>query len=524
MKSRKSLSKIYPEFGLYFIFFMLFVLAVCFFGGMNNIWDKSWGFWCAVYYVKTGIEVVAGGYVIFYMLVACGYSKPFHSRQTYSSKKQYTNIAVAYFCCDDLDLRALENIVESCVRYQTSLLIHDDSVSTECRTELDKIVTSLQQKYSLDFQTIRRSRRVGGKPGAINNLMLHLSPDIEFLLLCDSDSFLPQNNFLEEALSYFNSPEVAVVQFRNTGKTFAEDSHGYNILSASVDFYDAFVSIMDRFGWSPFLGHNAILRVSTIKKVGGFTAGQLADDIDYSVKLRLQGYQIRYARAVVAGERHPLTYGALRRRTQKWAFGCTQVLLRWGLAVLASSKLTLLDKVTFFLTVGYYHFQLLLLAYLTIFYICLPFHDPEMGGTFNLLVSAGLILFFTFMPSTTYFIRNKDLLAWPRAAVYWGFTYGSQDFVMLKAVIRCLIKHQLKWTPTNEATDRLQLVHFLPELLFGSLIVCVGALQHPTLLLLPTTILFAGKFLISPYLDKLIFYHTHDIAIIDSGSLSERKY
>ena len=95
---------------------------------------------------------------------------------------------------------------------------------------------------------------------------------------------------------------------------------------------------------------------------------------------------------------------------------------------------------------------------------------------------------------------------------------------MLKAVIRYLIKHQLKWTPTNEATDRLQLVHFLPELLFGSLIVCVGAFQHPTLLLLPTTILFAGKFLISPYLDKLIFYHTHGIAIIDSGSLSERKY
>lgn len=495
-----------------FIFYSVFILFVglsaYMFGSMNDVLTRPRDMWAAIYLAKSGIEIVASGFVLFYVLVALTYRKPFAIRQTVKPAKTKRRIAIAYLCCEDMDRMALQSIVESGVRYSAHLVLHDDSNSEESRKMVDEVVKVLEDYYAISIPVLRRSDRSGGKPGAVNNVLRNLPSNIEFLLLCDNDSFLPHNDFLNQALSYFNVPEVAIVQFRNVGHVNGTDSHGYNTLSVSVDFYDAFVSFMDRFGWSPFLGHNALMRVSAMRKVGGFTPGQLADDIDYSVKLRLQGYTIRYAREIVAGERHPLTYESLRKRTQKWTYGCTQILVRWGWAVLKSRRLSPADKTTFFLTVGYYHFQLLLLAYLFIFYICLPFHAGEIGGIYNLMISAGLILFFTFMPSITYFMRNGSFGDWPKAAVCWGFTYGSQDFVMLKAVIKCLLHCHLAWSPTNGSSKGLSRVHFLPEVLFAILILAIAAIQHPALLALPTTIVFAGKFLVAPYLKTLVFGET----------------
>jgi cellulose synthase/poly-beta-1,6-N-acetylglucosamine synthase-like glycosyltransferase len=493
------------EFAIYCLFGIFMAASFYMYGSMNGICDRPWNVWGTIYFAKTGIETIASVFAIFYILVALFYRKPTTIYHVAKPVKDHPRIAIAYLCCDDMEHEALQSIVESSARYLAYVVLHDDSRSNESRAMVDMTVKALQDKYAIPIHVLRRSHRVGGKPGAVNNVMQNLPSDIEFLLLCDNDSFLPHNNFFEQALSYFDEPEVAIVQFRNIGYVNADDSHGYKTLSISVDFYDAFVNFMDQFGWSPFLGHNALLRVSAMRKVGGFTPGQLADDIDYSVKLRLQGYAIRYAREITAGERHPLTYESLRKRTQKWTYGCTQILMRWGWAVLKSRGLSPADKMSFFLSVGYYHFQLLLLAYLIIFYIFLPLHNAEMGGCVNMIASAGLILFFTFMPSITYFIRNDCFAAWPKAALYWGFTYGSQDFVMLRAVVKCLFRSHLGWSPTNSSSAGLRPAHFLPEVLFAILILIIAAIQNFTLLLLPTTILFTGKFLVAPYLNTVIF-------------------
>jgi hypothetical protein len=272
-----------------------------------------------------------------------------------------------------------------------------------------------------------------------------------------------------------------------------------------VDFYDAFVSFMDRFGWSPFLGHNAIIRVSALRQVGGLTPGQFADDIDLSVKLRMSGYRARYARFASAGERHPVSYSALLRRTAKWSYGCTQILLRWGAAILWSRRLSLAEKATFALTVSYYHFQALLLLYLCLFYLVLPFAGPWMGGTGSLLVSASLILTLTFLPSITYYLRGGRLRHWPRAAAYWGFTYGSQDFTVVGAIARCVLRCGMDWVPTNASASVRARSRTLLEPIFGLLILAIAIIQHPALLLLPTTVLFVGKFLITPWLNAWFF-------------------
>lgn len=484
---------------------LLIFIAVIFFGNMNSVYNRPFNTWAILYYVKTIIEIIASCYAIFYFLVAVTYKNPSKSVSQSISDRATKRTIVAYLCCDDFDRNALESILVNNIGYNVSILIHDDSSNEKNRMEISIIAEEMSAKYSIEIQVVRRLDKQGGKPGAINNLLQNIPPDTEYLLLCDSDSYILDRDFLPKALSYFSNPDVALVQFRIIGNIFHQDSKGYKLLSQSVAFYDVFVSFMDKFGWSPFLGHNAIIRISALKKVGGFTPGQLADDIDFSIKLRLSGYRIRYAREIVSGERHPLDYSALRRRTHKWTYGCTQILRNWGLSILSNKRIGFLEKTTFFLTVSYYHFQILLLLYLTIFYLLLPFSDSEMGGISNLMVSACLILLITFMPSISYFKGKRVLPIWPYVAAYWGIVYGSQDFVMLRAIFCYILGKKVPWIPTNVRSKTPNILYFIPELLFGGLIIVVAVLQNPSLLLLPTTLLFAGKFLISPFLNKIVF-------------------
>ena len=418
-------------------------------------------------------------------------------------------IAVGYLCCDDMDAEALDNIVCFCVLHDLPLYVHDDSDSG-ARNDINRAISELMSKYKKHVDIIRRASRQGGKPGAVNNLVTQLRTAADFLLLCDSDSFLLNAELLGDAVAAFDDFRVALVQFNNIGYVKTLDSSSYRILAKSIDFYDAFVSFSDRFGWSPFLGHNALIRLSAFREVGGFSPGEFADDIDFSVKLRLAGYKIRYARCVVGGERHPLTYTALRRRTAKWSYGCTQVLLKWAVPILFSGRLAMTEKASFFLTVAYYHFQVLLLIYLTIFYLVLPFETSRPIAMNSLVISGGLILALTFLPSMTYFARHRKLSQWPKIALVWGLTYGSQDFVILRAIVQCLRRTGLVWVPTNKESADLGISRFpfLWEVSFGFLILAIGAWKRPVLLLLPTTALFAGKFLVTPWLDAWMFART----------------
>jgi cellulose synthase/poly-beta-1,6-N-acetylglucosamine synthase-like glycosyltransferase len=473
------------------------------FAFMNGL-DRRHGVWLWVYGIKAGVEFVGSVFAMFYMLVALTY-RPRAAAPSDADGccSPWSKVAVLYLCCDDLQEAALETLARFCARTSARLVVHDDSGSGGARLGVDRLCDSLRLRFRIDVAILRRPARAGGKPGAVNYAVEALGPTVDFILLCDSDSSLPTDDrSLEGALAYFSEPGVAIVQFRNIGVAAPHERAGYRILSDSVDFYDVFVSFMDRYGWSPFLGHNALIRVSAFRAVGGFTPGQLADDIDFSAKLRLAGYRIRYARFVAAGERHPHSYPALRLRTEKWAYGCTQIMLRWGVRILLAPSLSAGEKVTFFLTVGYYHFQSLLLLYLTLFYLVLPFHDPRMGGTASLLVSAALILLLTFVPSVTYFLRGGRLRSWPAHAVVWGLTFGSQDLVILSAIVRCLLGRPLSWSPTNAAVSTHDGRGLTLEICFGASILVVAALQHPALLLLPTTGLFAGKFLVASRLNS----------------------
>jgi cellulose synthase/poly-beta-1,6-N-acetylglucosamine synthase-like glycosyltransferase len=459
--------------------------------------------------LKTLFETMACCYAMFYLFVSWFY-RPFtrRSADATTASAPAGSVAVGYLCCNDLDEAALESIIAHLPSKTWNLWIHDDSSRQEDRLAVKRAAKRLAKAYDRSVHIVRRRSRSGGKPGAVNNLVSTLPWDVEFLLLCDSDSYFYDDVNLERALGYFLSPDVALVQFRNTGHVTPTDSRGYRILSRAVTFYDIFVYFMDRYGWSPFLGHNAVIRVSTFREVGGLTPGELADDIDFSVKLYLNGYRIRYAREIICGERHPMSYDALRLRTRKWTHGCTQILLNWSWAVLTSQRLHWGAKATFFLTVSFYHLQVAFLIYIFLFYLVWPLWRGCPATDWRLLVAAGLLLLFTFFPSIVYYARQGQLGKWPGSALCWGVVYGSQDFVMFSAVMGCLFTHRAPaWVPTNVHGNSAGrgIGGLMFEVVFGVAIVLVVAWRCPILLTFPTTWLFAGKFFFTPWFEKLVF-------------------
>ena len=479
---------------------------------VNGIMEPIDG-WTLVLVTKVLIEVIASVFAIFYLFVALHYRTPAQTSETTELIREKSGtlmipkrIGIIYLCCNDLDKDAVESILSCKYDHLVKLIVHDDSSDNESISEINRFVEEMRQRYDIEIILMRRSIKNGGKPGALNNIFATYHKEFDYFFICDSDSYIIDREFLNKSLCHFSDPNVALVQLRNIGITKKEDSVWYKLLSLSIDYYDTFTSFLSKFGWTPFLGHNALIKSEVIEKVGWFSPDQFADDIDYSVKLYLNGYRIVYARDVVCAEKHPETYRALRKRTHKWSLGCTQILRKWSWSIVWSDKVTFNEKVTFFLTVGYYPLQTLLFLYLFIFYLILPFNDRIHTNWVVLGIYAIFILFFTFFPSFTFFLRNRKVRDWFKVAPLWGLIYGSQDFVVAKALFSYVLRPAQKriWEPTNSSLSRNKEMNLLGilEIIFGLCIVLVPALINPILIMLPTTILFSVKFICIPVLHQ----------------------
>ena len=85
------------------------------------------------------------------------------------------------------------------------------------------------------------------------------------------------------------------MQFRNVAVVDPNTCSVNRLLSRSIDAFNVFLTAYSRFGWQPFVGHNALLKTGAVMAVGGFTPGFFSDDLDLTVRLNLRGYKVAYA-------------------------------------------------------------------------------------------------------------------------------------------------------------------------------------------------------------------------------------
>jgi GT2 family glycosyltransferase len=458
--------------------------------------------------VRTAVEVIASLFGLAFLMSAVAFlvmreNEP--PRVLHDTDRP--PIGLVYLCCDDADWSALASLASLQYAGQLHLIIHDDSRHSESRAAVDSMAHLLRMLRTWDVRVLRRADRSGGKAGAVNYVLQQTGTLYEYFLLCDNDSTVLHADTLQRGLAHVHAATVAAVQFRSV----PVDDPGYcranKRLAESIGAFHAFLAPAARYGWMPFIGHNALLRTSAVVQLGGLTPDFFSDDLDLTVRLNLAGFRVLYAPDVEMGEKHPPSYTAFRKRSYKWAYGCVQTLRAHWWSVLRSPRFSLAEKLSFFQFAGFYCLQCLLLGYL----VAILFVEPLAGITMvapdlvPALIVGTVLIGLVYAPLLSFYLKaaaNRQR-GWVTTLALCGLVYGGTDFAVLRGVTDAFRRKRRAWVPTNgvkaSAADPVLFV----EAGFGMALLIVPTLYLPELLYLPCWFLFAGKFLFGPALSLL---------------------
>ena len=482
-------------FGFFYIRFLIGRLE-----GTQLAW-----FAVALLGVKTVVEIVASFYAFAYLFNAVAYlCSPRRMGARIRTSRDTPAVALLYLCCDDLDEDALLSLQDLDYSGPLYLILHDDSSRRESRAALNALADSLRRRGRWKVIVLRRPFRTGGKPGAINYVLDRTAHLYEYFLLLDNDSTVVDPETIQKILPYFDRPEVAAVQCRPVAAESSTYCTANRLLARAIGAFHVILSPCARFGWVPFVGHNAMLRTRHVVGVGGLTPGFFSDDLDLTVRLNLEGLSVLYAPDVFMAEKHPPHYAAFRKRSYKWAFGCMQTLKRHSGAVLISGRFTLAQQVSFFQFVGFYLMQAVLLAYLVVAFILAPivFGAYPVSIGINAVFGA-LLVFLVYLPFLAYFLTEDRRPGWFRSLILCGLVYGGADFSVARGVWDGLWYRSRPWIPTNSVVTGKNGRRDLAEALFGMALLGGPFARFPALLYVPSIYLFAGKFLFGPALSIL---------------------
>jgi GT2 family glycosyltransferase len=465
--------------------------------------------------IMTGIELIASAYGIAFLASAVAFlSMREQLPQRRATASALPPVGIVYLCCDDADWSALESLTSLSYAGPLFLVIHDDSADERARAIVDLFASALAERRDWDVRVLRRPQRTGGKPGAVNHALEQTSHLYDYFLLCDNDSTVLDADTLLQGLAYLESSHVAGVQFRSVPVSDPGYCGANRRLAESIGAFHAFLAPAARFGWMPFIGHNALLRASAVQKVGGLTPDFFSDDLDLTVRLNAAGYRIAYAPEIEMGEKHPPSYTAFRKRSYKWAYGCVQTLRAHWWRVLRAPQFSFAEKLSFFQFAGFYCLQCVLLAYLCFVLLAIPLGAL---GTFvpallPSIVVGTVLIGLVYAPLLSFYLKapKNRKRGWLTTLVLCGLVYGGTDFSVLRGVTDALFRRRRAWIPTNGVSATAVDPTLLLEAAFGLVLLTIPMIYLPELLYLPCWFLFAGKFLFAPALSLLYRDDPHD--------------
>lgn len=457
--------------------------------------------------IKTAVELIASTYGIAFVMSALAFLSMREESDRRCIGSSRPPVGIVYLCCDDVDWSALDSLTSLSYPGPLVLVIQDDSVDERSRGLIQRLASELAMRRDWDVRVLRRPARVGGKAGAVNYVLEQTAHLYEYFLLCDNDSTVLDPDTIQRGLGYLESSDVAGAQFRSVPVSDPGYCGANRRLAESIGAFHAFLAPAARYGWMPFIGHNALLRTSAVLQVGGLTPGFFSDDLDLTVRLNLAGYRIAYVSGIEMGEKHPPSYTAFRKRSYKWAYGCVQTLRAHWWSVLSAPQFSLAEKLSFFQFAGFYCLQCVLLAYLCFVLVAVPLGalgtfvpDPissfAVGVVLIGLVYAPLLSFYLKTPTS----RKRG---WMTTLALCGLVYGGTDFSVLRGVTDALCRRRRAWIPTNGVSATAVDPTLLLEAAFGLVLLSLPIIYLPELLYLPCWFLFAGKFLFGPALSLL---------------------
>ena len=248
------------------------------------------------------------------------------------------------------------------------IIVVDDS--NDGTTEL---LLSYQERYPGLVTVIHRERREGFKAGALQRALERSKG--EFLAIFDADQ-VPPSDFLRRMIPYLYSGDT--VAFAQARPAYAHNGNSWvaRALSLGMDSF-AFVDQGARFSadlLTHFSGGGGIFRREAITGVGGWDSHTLAEDLDLSIRLKLNGWSYVYDDAVACPGVPPTSFQILRQQQFRWASGFAGCLKKHLRSLIKTRQMSLMRKAEalIYLT-GYVASPLIAIGVLLAVLYCLVF-------------------------------------------------------------------------------------------------------------------------------------------------------
>ena len=219
----------------------------------------------------------------------------------------------------------IRRLVDACARMaegygvdRVAILVVDDS-NDDTIAEIDCVLQEYQHK-GFQIDVLRRKSRLGYKAGALQAALDRTEED--FIVVFDAD-FIPPVDFLVRTLPFFVQDErVGVIQSR-----WAHLNRDYSFLTRAIAVGIDVHFLVEQPGryvagcFQNFNGSGGVLRKSALVEAGGWQADTLAEDLDVSYRIQIQGYRVLYLRDLSSPGEIPPTVPSFKKQQARWACG-----------------------------------------------------------------------------------------------------------------------------------------------------------------------------------------------------------
>lgn len=239
------------------------------------------------------------------------------------------------------------------------IYVLDDSTD-ETGNEIDRVTTRYRSE-GFNITLIRRGNRRGFKAGALQ-AGFKLTEE-KYIAVFDADFVLPPD-FLNRTVPILeNQPDVGFVQAR-----WGHLDRGHSLITQSVAIGVDAHFLLEQQGRNGsgylmnFNGSAGVIRTTAIAQVGGWASDTLAEDLDLSYRLQLQGYRGVYLGDLEVPAELPPTITSLKRQQGRWARGSLQAAKKLLGRIRRSNRLSVAQKFEASIHLTYYLVHPLMVA------------------------------------------------------------------------------------------------------------------------------------------------------------------
>lgn len=295
-------------------------------------------------------------------------------------------------------------------------------------------IKALAKELGCEYLT--RQDNKNAKAGNLNSAIKVTTGD--FIALFDADH-VPQPDFLEKILGYFQDEKVAFVQtpqnFYNIDSFQHRATGRKKLWSEQALFFSIIQPGKDRWNAAFFCGSCAVLRRKALEGVGGIATETITEDFHTSIKLHAAGWKSVYHNESLAYGIAPAALLPFQIQRLRWGQGTTQVFRRGNPLFLKgltfpqricyfASSIHYLDgfqKAVFYLTpiitlfAGLYPLQIHNIDFIVMFlpYFVLSWwaYEEMAGGLGSVLLTEQykMIMYYTYIRSLTGIFKNRKI-------------------------------------------------------------------------------------------------------------------